>query len=505
MISPEERAEIRRLFYADHHTVNAIATALGLHHETVENAVGTDSFNVRAAQVRRSLVDPYVPIIKSTVEKVPSVRATRMTEILKSRGYVGSIAIVRRFLRQLRGNRAEEACLRLNVIPGEQAQCDWGHFGTIQIGKATRKLSCFVMVLSYSRYIYAAFTFDQTLESFLRQHVLAFRAFEGVPRDILYDCLKAAVLERVGDAIRFNPGLLELAGHYHFRPKPCAPRMPRHKGRVERAIGYLRTSFFPARHFRDLDDANRQLTKWLAEVANVRSWPQDRSQRVDEALAQDRLRLLPLPEHEADCWHVRAVRSDKTAFVRFDLNDYSIPPELCRRPLTLMASDAVVRLLDRGEVVAEHLRYYEKGMQIEARAHREALLRRRREALPQRRRESLIQLIPAAKLLLEMLADRGQSPVWHLCRLYDLVEEHGGPAVAEAIADAIARKTPSAESVAHLLTSRQKPHPKRLPPIDVELPDHPGVRDMVIRHHELGQYDVPSARPQPKEGTDKNE
>lgn len=305
MITPEQRAEVRRLFYADHHTVNAIATGMGIHHEAVENAIGISGFNAKQAARRRSQLDPYIPIVKETLEKVPSVRAPRMTEIIKARGFVGSVHIVRRLLRQLRGSRAEEAYVRLSKIAGEEAQCDWGHFGTIQIGKAVRKLSCFIMVLSYSRYTYAAFTFDQTLESFLRQHVLAFRVFGGVPRTILYDCLKAAVLERVGDAIRFNPALLELAGHYHFRQSPCRPRMPRHKGRVERTVSYLRTGFFPARHFKDLADANRQLTAWLADVANVRSWPEDRSRRVDETLIEDRRRLLPLPEHDADCWHTR--------------------------------------------------------------------------------------------------------------------------------------------------------------------------------------------------------
>lgn len=497
MISPEEHTEIRRLFYAEHHTINAIATAQCLHHDTVRRAIGTSSFNARAAMIRQGVVDPYVWLIDSTVESVPRVRATRMTEILKSRGYPGSVDAVRRYLRQLRGSRKEDAALRLSMLPGEQAQCDWGHFGTIQVGNAKRKLSCFVMVLSYSRYIYAAFTFDQTLESFLRHHVLAFRSFGGVPYEILYDCLKACVLERVGDAVRFNPALLELSGHYHFKAKACKPRMPRHKGRVERAIGYLRTSFFPARKFRDMDDANRQIESWLKDIANVRKWPQDRSRHVNEALVEDRQRLMALPQHDADCWHVRPIRSDKTAFVRFDLNDYSIPPELCRKPLTLMASDVSIRLLDGGEIVAEHLRCYEKGKQIEVSAHREALLARQKEGLPQRRRESLIARIPESQRLLEMLADRGESLVGHLRRLYDLVAEYGVTLVAAAIAEAVKRQTPRAESVAHLLQ-----HQKRniLPSIAVELPDHPGVRDLVIRHHPLDQYDAHPAQPPKKEG-----
>lgn len=499
MMTPEQHTEIRRLFFADHHTINAIATSLGLHHETVQRALGTSSFNARAAAVRQSILDPFVPLLETTLETVPRIRATRMTEILRDRGFVGSVYLVRRLLRQRRRSKSEEAHFRLTVFPGDQAQCDWGHFGTLEVGKARRKLSCFVMVLSYSRHIYAGFTFDQSLESFLRQHVAAFRAFKGVPRTILYDNLKTAVIERVGSAVRFHPALLEVAGHYHFKPKPCQPRRPQHKGRVERAIGYLRTSFFPARHFRDLDDANRQLAHWLAEVANVRTWPQDRSRHVNDVLAEDSERLLALAAHDIDSWHLRSVRSDKTAFVRFDLNDYSIPPELCRKPLTLLASDVEIRILDGDAVVATHLRSYDKGFQAEDRAHVEALLSRRRQALPGRRRESLIEVIPAAQRLLEMLADRGERLAGHLRRLYDLVEEYGISAVERAIVAAIDRQTPRSESVAHLLGKSESRLQKGLPSLYIDLPDRPGVRDLVIRHHSLEQYDTPRTSSESKE------
>ena len=156
-----------------------------------------------------------------------------------------------------------EAFLRLTTMPGEQAQVDWGHFGKIQIGSAKRALSCFVLVLSWSRAMYARFALDQTLESFLRGHVLAFEAL-GVPREILYDNLKSVVLERVGDHIRFHPRILELAGHYHFAPKPCAPYRGNEKGKVERQIQYLRHSFFAARRFSSVDDLNMQLARWIS-------------------------------------------------------------------------------------------------------------------------------------------------------------------------------------------------------------------------------------------------
>jgi transposase len=107
---------------------------------------------------------------------------------------------------------------------------DWGSFGAIRIGRGTRPLSAFVLVLGYSRALHAVFTLDQTLESFLRGHVEAFTAMAGCARTLVYDNLKSAVLERQGNAVQFHPRLLELAGHYHFAPRPCAPARAHDKG-----------------------------------------------------------------------------------------------------------------------------------------------------------------------------------------------------------------------------------------------------------------------------------
>lgn len=219
MIPPEVHAEIRRLFFAEHFTVNAIGEALSVHRDTVLRAVDTARFNSKLL-ARKSLLDRFAPFVAQTLEKYPKLRVTRLFLMLKDRGYTGSIQTLRRLVWTVRPTPST-AYLALNMLPGDQAQVDWGHFGTIQIGRAVGKLSMFVLTCSYSRRVYARFTLDQTLESFLRGHVAAFREIGGVPRVILYDNLKAAVLERIGTAIRFNPALLEFAGQFHFRPVPC--------------------------------------------------------------------------------------------------------------------------------------------------------------------------------------------------------------------------------------------------------------------------------------------
>src|SRR5581483_855814 len=287
MIDDELRSRIRRLFFAEHWKVGTIAAELGVHHDTVDRAINRAAFTAIRYRREGSILDPYGPFIADTLKQHPRLRATRLFDMIAARGYTGSVVQLRRHVRVVRPEPPHEAFLRLSTLPGEQAQIDWGSFGSIAIGHAKRALSCFVLVLSWSRAMAARFTLDQSLESFVRGHVFAFETLGGVPRSILYDNLKTAVLERQGDAIRFHPRLLELAGHYHFAPKPCAPYRGNEKGKVERAIQFLRHSFFAARRFTSVEDLNAQLADWIERVAHARPVPGDPDRRpVHDALEE---------------------------------------------------------------------------------------------------------------------------------------------------------------------------------------------------------------------------
>ena len=243
----------------------------------------------------------------------------------------------------------------------------------------------FVLVLSYSRQIFLQFFTDQRLANFLRGHQAAFNAWGGLPRVLLYDNLKSAVLERRGEAIRFHPTLLEFAAHYRFEPRPVAVARGNEKGRVERAIRYVRESFFAARCWRDLDDLNAQAVHWCNHHSTRRRCPEDRSLSVAEAFEQERPSLLALPDNPYPTEERVAVKVGKTPYVRFDLNDYTIPPTHVRRTLDVVASTEQVRVLDGTTVLASHPRSYDKGQQIEDPAHIDALVARKRQARQHRR------------------------------------------------------------------------------------------------------------------------
>ena len=155
MITPAQRAEIRRLYFGEHWKIGTIAAALGVHHETVRVALQHDTGGVRRGVSRPSALDPFLSFIRDTLTQYPRLRATRLHEMLRLRGYPGSAVQVRRLVRRLRPQTATHVYRRVVTLAGEQAQVDWGTFGTVRIGHGTRTVSGFVMVLGYSRALHA--------------------------------------------------------------------------------------------------------------------------------------------------------------------------------------------------------------------------------------------------------------------------------------------------------------------------------------------------------------
>src|SRR5207344_13422 len=217
---------------------------------------------------------------------------------------------------------------------------------------------------------------------------------------LLYDNLKSVVLERRGDAVRFHPTLLGFAGQYRYEPRPVAIARGNEKGRVERAIRYVRDGFFAARTFRDLDDLNAQADAWCVGPASDRRCPEEPDRTVREVFAEESARLLPLPDNPAPLLEHVAVTVGKTPYVRFDLNDYTVPHNRVRRTLTVLADPHEVRIVDGAEVLACHRRRYDKGARIEDTAHVQALVEQNRAARQHRATDRLVQAVPASQALL---------------------------------------------------------------------------------------------------------
>jgi transposase len=484
MISPETRVQIRRYFYAEHWKIGTIARELNVHPDAVRNAVETERFH-RTQPLLPCITDPYMEFVRQTLDRHPRLRATRIHQMIRERGYTGSVIQLRRAVARLRPP-AREPFLRLQAFPAEQAQVDWAHFGQIAVGRARRTLSCFVATLSWSRALYLEFFFDQTMENFLRGHVHAFEDWSGQPRVILYDNLRSAVLERRGNEIHFNPRLMELCAHYHFVARPCQIRAGNQKGRVERAIRYVRESFWAGRSFTTLAECNRQALLWRDQVAHRRHWPGDDRRTVAEVFAEEQPRLLTPPVHPFPTDLVLPVRAAKTIYVRFDLNDYSIPPEAVGRQLTIAASDTLVRILEGTAEIARHHRTYDRHQLVLDPAHQEAVLKTKRKAFEATPAGRLTLAAPESKTLLDLAFAQGESAGSQTAQLLKLLDLYGPAALRRAINEALERTTPRASSVAFLLRKQQRSAPA---PLAVDLSRHPAAQSIEVRPHDLETYD----------------
>jgi transposase len=499
VIPPEVEAKVLRLYHAEGWKLGTIARQLGVHHSTVRRVLAQAGIGEGRRMTRPSIADPYLPFIVETLERYPTLPASRLYEMVKQRGYPGGPDYFRAVVARYRPKRPAEAYLRLRTLPGEQAQVDWADFGKLVIGRAIRRLAAFVMILSFSRMLFLRFYLDQKMANFLRAHQEAFEAFGGVPRIVLYDNLKSAVLERYGEAIRFNPELLAFAAHYRYEPRPVAKGRGNEKGRAERAIRYARQSFFLAREWRDIDDLNRQADDWTGGSAAHRPCPEDRTMTVREAFDSERDKLVPLPNTRYPVHERLEVRVGRTPYARFDKNDYSVPHTLVRRLLTVVATPSQVRLLDGNEVVALHRRSYDKGAQMENPEHIADLVAHKRQGRRHRGLDRLYHAAPTSQALLIELAKRGGNLGSATAALLRLLEAYGAVALDAAVAEALSQGTPHPHAVRHVL-ERKRRERGQPPPIPVDLPDDPRVKGIIVRPHRLDQYD--HLRPEPRESHD---
>lgn len=296
------------------------------------------------------------------------------------------------------------------------------------------------------------------------------------------------MLERVGDAIRFNPTLLELAAHYRFEPRPVAIARGNEKGRVERAIRFVRDAFFAGRSFRDVDDLNAQADAWCQGAAADRLCPEDRSRSVRAVFAEELPRLLALPPNPFPTEEQIEVDVNKTPYARFDWNDYSIPHTHVRRTLTVRATLDTVRIFDAQTLLASHPRSFDRGQQIEVSAHLDALVRHKRAGRAHRAQDRLHHAAPSAQTLFLRAAARGAHLGVLTRGLLALLDSHGASALEAAIAAALAEDAAHLGAVRHFIDAHASARGQR-PPIAVVLPDDPRLRAIRVRPQPLQAYE----------------
>lgn len=475
--------EIRRLFFAEHWKRGTIASQLRVHSDVVDRAIGALGPEP-ARGPRPSLLDDYQAFVVETLQRYPRLVATRVYDMIVDRGYAGSLRTLRRFVSEHRPEPTREVYLRLETLPGEQSQIDWAHVGHLRVQGGVRPLYCFVLLLRHSRAMWAELVLEQTTESLVRSLARAAQYFGGVTHQWLFDNPKSIVAAREGSAIRFQPALVELAGSLHVSLRACRIRKPEDKGGVERGIRFLKTRFFPARAIPSLDAGNAALLQFLETVGLGRQHPVHRQRTVADVLAEEKQRLLPLPAAPIPTELVTSVPADKTAFVTFDTNRYSVPPEAAHRNLTLVASDTEVRLLDRDQVVATHTRSWAKNATLEDPSHRAAILASKPRARDGKGRDRLRAEIPHADELMRRWLEDGRNVGSMAASTLKLLDLYGANVVTQAV-DALLEKGSHDVGALAILCEQRRTKPRRVLPLS--LAAHVVDRDVIP--HDLGGYD----------------
>ena len=334
-------------------SIRRIPKITGLHRKTVKRHLESTSLpEYHKTKRRGSILDPYRPMIDAYLEE-DSYQASWIFDKLMSMGYTGGYTIVKDAVRAIKGEKTRIAYIRFETEPAFQAQVDWGDFQIVEPDGTLRTVYAFVMVLGYSRAMYVEFVEKRTLEAFMDCHIHAFSYLGGVPKEILYDCMKHVVIKRHNGRPVFNIEFSRFANHYGFHPRLCPPYAPWVKGKVERPIHYLRERFWRGYCYSSLDTANQDVLAWLFETANRRLhgtfW-----QAVSERWEKEKpvLTTLPPVPYDTSLKIFRPVY--KECQLSYKGNRYLIPHRFAGKKVMLKIKGKIIRIFHDQDLIASY-------------------------------------------------------------------------------------------------------------------------------------------------------
>lgn len=484
MLTPDQIHNIHRLHWAEKWPVRKIARHLHIGRRTIAKYLDVPA-PAPTRRDRASKLDPFKPVITELLQQDPSATAPVIAQRLRPLGFEGGITIVKDYLHAVRLSSAtRRAFVRMEPLAGERFDIDWGHFGALIYNGATRKLYAFCLVECHSRKMYLEFTHSQSFETFIRCHIHAFEDLGGCARELWYDNLATAVAEHEGNLVRFNPRFLAFAREYGFVPRACHVAAAWEKGKVERAIGYVRQNFWPLRSFTDLADVNAQARKWLQEVANQRRH-RETGQSPDQRFLPEALRTLPalLPDYRDT---VDAL-VHKDMRLAFDGNRYCVPPRLVGCKLTVKADSSSITVYDQHQEIVRYARSWQRGQTFGAERFQKELFAQMAAAQRSAAQQRLVALLgPASQSYLERLADTDRSLPRQVRELLLLVRDYGPEAVAAALEKAHAARAFGADYIANILRQQQLRRDIQ-PPLRLKDPE---LNELATDPLSLAQYDA---------------
>ena len=460
--------QIKHLYEVERLSIRQIAKKLRMARKTVARVI-------RNERVMRSFPDsilrPYERLIDQWYQEYPFLKASQVYERLKSYGFKGSYVTVSVWTQKYRQKR-RQAYHELTFLPGEETQVDW-----IEERLPWGVVYGFAMILAYSRYLYVRFYPRQSLEFFLEGHIEAYREMRGVARRHRYDNIKTVVIERSPE-LKFNAQFLDFARHFGFSIHLCNPYRANEKGRIERALRDLR-DFLRINTFQDLKDLNHKVSLWRTE-RNKRIHRSTQKAPL-EALEEEKLKALPgIPYHP---YRVVVASINKTGFIEFETNRYSVPSSYAQKSCEIFAYPDHLELMVKGSRIAFHRRSFGRKEKIEDPSHRETLLRMTPQFKSQRIYQLMDQMDPTLHHFLHEAEQEGHNPLGIAYEFFKLLKHVSKAMLLSAAREANRIGTFKIRYVQSLL---QLPQPQ--PPNPV-FPQESKLLDIDYERRNLKDYD----------------
>ena len=358
-------------------SMRAISRKLGIHRDTVKKYLLDPAMpQYRKSKRKESILAPYHQMIDDWLAQ-DDYRGTWIYNKIKDQGYPGGYDTVKAYVRSIKARNRRQAYLRFETVPGLQGQVDWADFKAAGAGLADITVYLFLLVLGFSRAMFAMFVDRCTMSAFMDAHQAAFKYLGGVPFEVLYDNMRNVFAGRVNGRAQINTEFADFANHCGFKPVLCAPYSPWAKGKVERPIDYIREAFWRGYVFESIEKANADLLHWLSDTANRRQHGTHR-QLVDMRWQQETRSLSPVPaDYDTAIKVYRKVYKD--CLISYNGCRYQVPPEVVGKKVLLKIKGGIIRVFDDDRLLITHTQSQEKGRMITDPAIIEQILDMRRE------------------------------------------------------------------------------------------------------------------------------
>lgn len=394
LMDEEIRERILHLYTVEKLSIRQITKQLRVGRGTVSCVINDNDCKKTETQ-KVSNLDQYKPLIGQWYKEYPLLKSIQVYNRLKEYGYTGGYRTVSKYTLQYR-KKKNEYYHALNFLPGEEAQVDWVVVNNLSFGI----VYAFLMVLSYSRYVWGKFYPRSSFEFFLGGHIECFRKFNGTAHSCRYDNLKSVVLQRNPET-KYNPQFLEFARHYGFGIYLCNTYSPHEKGRVERVGGDVRT-FLYGKTFKDIHDLNDKFHLWFNEKNNTMHRSTNRE--PNEMFKEEKLIRLPAKEY-SPTRIISAVLASKTGFIQFEMNKYSVPNTCASKKADIIVYPDKIEVFINNSRVAIHKRIFLKNQQTENPLHREKIL----EITPKYKQQRILQLMQNMDKGIELFLTKAEA------------------------------------------------------------------------------------------------